>query len=54
MEVQWQVCRSRRGVVSRFWGGSPEEEEAELLLCAFMSQDCGFFWEDAGAGWGVQ
>ena len=39
LEVQWQVCRSRRGVVSQFWGGSPEEEEAEPLLCAFMSQD---------------
>ena len=37
MEVQWQVCRSRRGVVSWFWGGSREEEEAEPLLCAFLS-----------------
>ena len=38
MEVQWQVCRSRRGVVSWFWGGSREEEDAEPLLCTFLSE----------------
>ena len=38
LEVQWQVCRSRSGVVSQFWGGSREEEDAEPLLCAFLSE----------------
>ena len=39
----WPVLNTERtlgrGVVSRFWEGSPEEEEAEPLLSAFMSQD---------------